>query len=155
MDNSIRKYSPEGQLLVPEGIRGTEPLQFSSPDGIAVNTRNNKVYVVDCGDHHIQVLNSDLTFLTTLGKQGEGRGQFRYPSGIACDGAGNVYVADCGNNRVQVFSAEGKFLRMFGKSGEGKGELSNPIGIALDPNSKHAYVSEMRISAFTYEQGCR
>ena len=148
----ICKYSPEGQLLASVGTEG--PLQFKKPRDIAINTRNNKVYVTDCVNHCIQVLNSDLTFSTTFGKQGESKGQFNSPYGITCDSAGNVYVADFSNHRVQVFTAEGKFLRLFGKYGRGKGELDWPTNIALDPSSKHVYISEMnnhRISVFTCE----
>ena len=153
-NNSIRKYSPEGHLLASVGTRGTGRLQFEDIGDIALNTKNNKIYVTDCCNHRIQVLNSDLTFSTTLGKEGESKGQFKYPSGITCDSAGKVYVADFGNHRVQVFIAEGKFLRMFGKCGKGRGELNWPTGITLDPSSKHVYISESnnhRISVFTCE----
>ena len=153
-NNSIRKYSTEGQLLASVGTKGTGPLQFDSPSDIAINTRNNKVYVADWGNHRIQVLNSDLTFSTTIGKYGKDKGQFHFPYGVTCDSAGNVYVAEFSNFRVQVFSVKGKFLRMFGKRGKGKGELNCPIGIALDPSSKHVYISESgnhRISVFTCE----
>ena len=151
-NNSIRKYSPEGQLLASVGTEGTGPLQFCSPEDVAINTRNNKVYVADCSNHRVQILNSDLTFSATFGKQGKDEGQFDYPSGLVCDSAGNVYVAEFSNHRIQVFTAEGKFLRMFGKRGKGRGELNGPIGIALDPSSKHVYISETtnrRISVFT------
>ena len=154
INNSIRKYSPEGQLLASVGTGDTGPLQFDSPEDIAINTRNNKLYVADWGNHRILVLNSDLTFSATFGKQGEDKGQFDCPSGITCDSAGNVYVSDFGNHRVQVFTAEGKFLRMFGKQGTGRGELNYPTSIALDPSSKHVYISEggnYRISVFTCE----
>ena len=81
-NNSIRKYSQEGQLLASVGSNGAGPLQFKVPRGISSNTRNNKVYVVDWGNHRIQVLNSDLTFSTLFGKQGEGKEQFDFPRGI-------------------------------------------------------------------------
>ena len=70
-NNSIRKYSPEGHLLASVGTRGTGRLQFEDIGDIALNTKNNKIYVTDCCNHRIQVLNSDLTFSTTLGKEGE------------------------------------------------------------------------------------
>ena len=154
INHSIRKYSPEGQLLASVGIRGTGPLQFNGPIFTTTNATNNKLYVADSRNHRIQVLNSDLTFSTTFGKQGQDKGQFSYPSGITCDSAGNVYVAEFANHRVQVFTAEGKFLRMFGKHGRGKGQLDSPIGIALDPSSEHIYISDHenhRISVFTCE----
>ena len=77
-------------------------------------------------NHCVQVLNSDLTFSSSFGKCGSGKGQFDYPRGIACDSTGKVYVADRDNHRVQVFTAEGKFLKMFGRHGDGRGELSLP-----------------------------
>ena len=59
---------------------------------------------------HVKVL-TDLTFSSTFGKPGNGKGQFSSP-------CGRVYVADYSNNRIQVFTAEGRFLRMFGRRGE-------------------------------------
>ena len=150
---SIRKYSPEGQLLASVGTRGTGRLQFEYINDISINTRNHKLYVAD-QNHRIQVLNSDYTFSHIFGRQGKDKGQFDSPSGITCDSAGNVYVTDSGNHRVQVFTAEGKFLRMFGKYGEARGALDWPTNIALDRSNKHIYISEMnnyRISVFTRE----
>ena len=79
-------------------------------------------------NHRIQVLNSDLTFFSTIGGSGDGEGQFSFPSGIACDSAGKVYVADCGNHRIQILTAEGKFLRAFGGYGRTEGQLEHPRG---------------------------
>ena len=140
-NNSIRKYSPEGQLLASAGTTGNGRLQFNSPRDITVNIKNSKMYVADYGNCRIQILNSDLTFSATFGKYGQGKEQFIYPSAIASDDAGNVYVADSGNNRVQVFTASGKFLRMFGSPESSTAKLKWPIGIALDPRNKHAYIS--------------
>ena len=91
--------------------------------------------MTDSDNNCVQVLNSDLTFSSTFGKCGDGKGQFYYPTGIACDSAGEVYVADTNNHRIQVFTAEGKFVRMFGRHGQGRGELSSPYGIAIDSSN--------------------
>ena len=50
--------------------------------------------MVDNGNRRIQVLNSDLTFSSNFGNQGNGIGQFINPWGIACDSTGKVYI--CG-----------------------------------------------------------
>ena len=149
----IQKFTAEGQFLTAVGKKGSGPLQFRGPTDIAFNTINNKVYVVDNGNHHIQVLNSDFTFFGTFGKHGNGKGQFTRPWGIACDSTGKVYVADTGNNRIQVFTAEGKFIKMFGRRGQGRGELARPGYVAVD-TSVMMYVSEEdnhRVSVFTTE----
>ena len=144
----IQKFAVEGQFLAVVGTKGNGPPQFFYPTDIAIS--NNKVYVADLNNHCIQVLHSDLTFSSTFGKRGRGKGQFDSPQGIACDRTGNVYVADRDNYRIQVFTAEGKFLRMFGRCGRGKGELDNPISIAVHDGL--LYVGEGyngRVSVFT------
>ena len=153
-NHRIQKFTPEGQFLTAVGAKDNGPLQFDHPTNIVFNTANKKVYVTDSWNDRVQVLNSDLTFSSSFGKQrGSGKGQFDLPYGITCDSTGNVYVADCDNHRVQVFTAEGKFLKMFGRCGAGRGELSVPIGIAIDSNDM-VYVSEWgnhRVSVFTSE----
>ena len=149
-NHRIQKCTAEGQFLA---AVGSGPLQFSHPTDIAFNTSNNRVYVMDNGNHRVQVLNSDLTFSSTFGKQGNGKGQFSFPWGIACDSTGKVYVADTLNYRIQVFTAEGKFLRMFGRRGQGRGELDSPWCVTVD-TSGAVYVSEAgnhRVSVFTSE----
>ena len=150
-NHRIQKFTAEGQFLTAVGTKGSGPLQFNQVRDIAINTSNNKVYVVDTRNNHIQVLNSDFTFYNTFGKSGSNNGEFFFPWDIACDSTGNVYVADSWNNRIQVFTSTGKLLRMFGSRGKGDGELDYPIGIALDVQDK-VYVSESRnnrISVFT------
>ena len=124
-NHRIQKFTAKGQFLTAVGTKGSGPLQFNGMMNIAINTSNNKVYVMDYSTHCIQVLNSALTFSNTFGK-------FMYPCAIACDSTGNVYVADSANYRIQAFTSTGKFLRMFGSHGEGDGELYFPVGIALD-----------------------
>ena len=151
-NHRIQRFTSEGQFLASMGSYGSGHLQISYPRGIAFNASNNKVYVTDA--NRIQVLNYDLTFSSTFGKRGSGKGQLNNPCmGIACDSTGKVYVADHSNHRIQVFTAEGKFLHMFGRHGQGRGELGRPVGVAID-TSGMVYVSEggnHRVSVFTSE----
>ena len=152
-NHRIQKFTIEGQFLAAVGTEGSGPLQFSYPTNISFNASNNKAYVMDYRNDRVQVLNSDLTFSSTFGKQGNGKGHFDNPRGIACDSTGKVYVADTNNNRIQVFTAEGKFLRMFGRRGQGRGELVRPWCVTAD-TSGMVYVSEARnhrVSVFTSE----
>ena len=153
-NHRIQKFTAKGQFLTAVGTQGSGSLQFNNvPTDIAFNTSNNKVYVAGNWNHPVQVLNSDLTFSSTFGKNSSGKGQFSNPRGIACDSTGKVYVADTENHRIQVFTAEGKFLRMFGRRGQGRGELSKPWYVAVD-TSGMVYVSEVGnhcVSVFTSE----
>ena len=151
-NHRIQKFTAGGQFLAAVGTytRGCR-LQFFYRADIAYNAKNRMVYVVNYGNHRVQVLNSDLAFSSTFGKNGSGKGQFYSPWGIACDSTGKVYVADTGNHRIQVFTAEGKFLMMFGRRGHGRGELDRPVDVAIDASGT-VYVSEdgnSRVSVFT------
>ena len=74
-NDCIQKFASEGQFLTSVGTYGSGHLQFSFPTSIAFNASNNKVYVTDTYNYRVQVLNSDLTFSSTFGKSGSGKGE--------------------------------------------------------------------------------
>ena len=148
--HTVSKFTANGDLLLRAGERGCKKLQFSLPSAIAYNKTNRKLYVSDEYNHRVQVLNTDLTFHSSFGKQGNDKGDFVHPAGIAFDLTGNVYVADFNNHRIQVFTTDGAFLRTFGTEGDGPGQLNHPSGVAVSPTGV-VFVTEMsghRISVF-------
>ena len=148
-NHRIQKFTVEGQFFAAVGTEGNGSLQFSYPVDVAYNIKNRMVYVVEWGNCRVQVLNSDLTFSSTFGKAGSGKGQLGEPRngpwGIACDSTGKVYVVDRGNDRIQVFTAEGTFLEIFGSE-----QLYRPNYVAVS-NSGSVYVTSWKgcISVFT------
>ena len=161
-NHRIQKFTANGKFLSSVGTWDSQ--LFTQPGSIGLNDINSKVYVADFRSHLVQVLNSDLSYSSTLGKLGSGKGQFNTPCGVSCDSSGNIYVADSGNHRIQVFTSKGKFVRMFGRRGDGKGELEWPHSTAVDDVNRCVYVSESgnhRISVFTSDGqfvtsfGCR
>ncbi len=148
--NRVRKFSAEGVLLITAGSTGSGDLQFSGPVGICYNRGNNNLYVVDHGNHRIQVLTTDLKFVQCFGTYGGESRQFIYPQNAAFDSANNFYVTDFSNNRVQVFTADGRFLRAFSQKANSQ-KLTYPYAIAID-SSDTVYVSENgpnSVSVFT------
>ena len=75
------------------------------------------------------------------GAYGTANGQFKSPSGVATDAAGNVYVADTGNHRIQKFGPTGNFLAKWGSLGSGDGQLNSPKGVAIDA-AGNVYVAD-------------
>ena len=152
-NNRIQKLTIDGKFITAVGKLGREPLEFRSPLSIAFHPKSKKLYVVECHNYRIQILNPDLTFSSSFGSQGSGNGEFQCPWDVTCDSTGNVYVADGGNHRIQVFTAEGRFLRKFGKQSRGNGELNWPASISIDSGNV-VYVTEHdshRVSMLTCE----
>lgn len=166
-NHRVQKFSEQGQLLASRGTVGSGREQFRDPKGLAYNVTNNKVYVADV--HRVQIMNSDLTFAGSFGRQGSGDGQFSSAFSVACDSRGYVYVGDKDNRNIQVFTAEGQFLRTFlsrgnsvkgigrlwGGGAGGKAELA-PVGITVD-SCGLVYVSDNiahRVSVFSPEGVC-
>ena len=94
--------------LVPEvsigELDGAEEYLFGSVSAIAVDDDHN-VYVLDGQARHVRVYDSDGTYVKTLGRDGEGPGEFKVPIGLAISNS-RVLVRDPANGRVQLFVLE-------------------------------------------------
>lgn len=80
-------------------------------------------------------------FLSRLGSQGTGPGQFAYPGPLAFDHQGNAYVADPDQNRIEKFDSKGNFLVQWGTFGTNVGQLNYPDGVAVN-SSGQVFVSD-------------
>lgn len=71
-----------------------------------MTVHEDKVIVSDWGNHRVQVFNLEGKFLSQMGKQGTGPGEFKRPLGVAVDEKGNIAIVDEGNNRLQIFRSD-------------------------------------------------
>jgi DNA-binding beta-propeller fold protein YncE len=107
--------SPAGQQKRVGGLgRGAGQLNF--PSGVAV--LDDKVYVVDTGNHRVEVFDAGGGHAATIGL-----GELLYPAGIAAY-ADRIFVTDTSRGRVIVMDPHGSMLAIVGA-----GELSAPVGI--------------------------
>ncbi len=72
-----------------------------------------------------------VNYVKTIGRAGQGAGEFLMPMGLVVDAYGQLYVADAGNNRVQVIDRNGHFIAEFGSYGWREGEFDFPNDVAL------------------------
>ncbi len=75
-----------------------------------------------------------VSYVKTLGRAGQGAGEFLMPMGLIIDAYGQLYVADAGNNRVQVIDSNGHFVTEFGSYGwrDGEFDFPNDVTLSLD-----------------------
>jgi len=81
-------------------------------------------------------------------------GQFRQPTDVTWDAAGNIYISDGYiNARVAKYDANGDWIKSFGEPGTGPGQLNTPHSIASDAQG-NIYVADRgnrRIQVFNGE----
>ena len=61
------------------------------PEGCC--THLTRIYVADCFNHRVVVFSPALHFLFAFAHEGKGRGELRYPRGVAYLGGGELVVA--------------------------------------------------------------
>lgn len=105
---------------------------LAQPTGIAYSSITQEVWVVETSAHQISVFDKEGNKLRTIGKRGNGDGEFNFPTFIWIDNLGNVYIVDSMNFRVQVFDKDGKVVSVFGEAGDATGYFARPKGVATD-----------------------
>lgn len=84
-----------------------------------------------------------IRYIETIGRAGQGVGEFRAPMGLTIDERQWIYVADAGNNRIQVIDSTGRYITEFGSRGWQTGEFDHPTDIALSfQRSYRLYVTD-------------
>ena len=92
--------------LVPEvsigELDGAEEYLFGNIWSIAVDD-DRSVYMLDAQAHHVRVFDSQGAYVKTLGRRGEGPGEFGSAEAIALLPDGRLAVRDSRNQRIEVF----------------------------------------------------
>ncbi|MCS7165234.1 MAG: NHL repeat-containing protein [Candidatus Calescibacterium sp.] len=73
-----------------------------------------------------------INFVVSIGREGNGVGEFRQPFDIEVDKNNFVYVLDFYLSKLVKMDNYGKVLWEFGKFGNSEKDLANPRGIGLD-----------------------
>jgi len=87
-----------------------ENVAFHYPTDIAVDKEGN-IYVLDSGNTRIQKFGPDGKYLATIGRKGQGPGEFISPSGLDIDEDGNLVVTDTAQSRLHVIIGGGKDVK--------------------------------------------
>lgn len=159
-DHTVRKFTPEGKLLLTLGTkdapsdtgwtqqsptvkRAAGPFNRQTNAAIAPN---GDIYVAD-GYRNARVhrFSASGRLLASWGEPGSGPGQFNLPHGIAVDRQGRVYVADRENLRIQVFAVDGKYVTQWGG-------VNRPCSLFIDGDD-NLFVAELGLHNVTVTDG--
>jgi len=135
----VRILNPLGEQtgwIGDPGTSGTDDEHFNTPEGIFISPVNGQIYIADTYNHRIQVFDSDVNHLFTIGEAGVSGSDDNHldnPIGVAVDDSGNIYVADTFNNRVMKYDADGDYLAQIT-------DLEFPTTVAVDNIRGYLYV---------------
>jgi DNA-binding beta-propeller fold protein YncE len=151
LDHTLRKFSPDGELLLTlgsahepsdTGYDGTSAATvtrsagpFNGPTACAVG-EDGRLYVTDgYGNAAVHVFDAGGTLLYSFGTPGSEPGQFRVPHAIIFTPEGTLAVCDRDNDRIQFFTTEGELVGLWD-------HLQRPASICLGPGGRY-YVPEL------------
>ena len=131
-DVGLRKvvaFDPDGKVRAVYGREG----ELENPTDVAVSPDGRSLYVADSKAHWIAIFDiGTARRLRTIGRRGQGEGEFNFPSAVAFDSSGNLLVVDQINARVQVLTEEGRYLDQFGGLGVAYANFVRPKDVAVD-----------------------
>lgn len=115
---------------------------FYKINSIAVDREGN-IYVTDEGEKHIKVFDQEGDYLRTIGRPGQGPGEFGRPTEIFITMENELRIIDPGRRQVHSYTTDGCYIE------SKKFETVYPMRVAMD--SKEDYY----VMTFWREQGSR
>ena len=141
--HSIRRFSPEGELLMTLAEPGScaPPMSgkpFNRPTRVAIDGRNGDILVADgYGNARVHRFSPDgKQLLASWGESGTAIGCFNIVHDIDVDEEGYIYIGDRENRRVQIFSPDGQLEARWP-------DLSRAAAVSVGHGrSQHVFVGE-------------
>lgn len=109
-----------------EGGSCLGPYEIITPGtGVALSSNGDTWVTENSGkvSEYIKKEGELIKRLATVGKEGAGNGELKYPGGLAIDAHGDLWIADIGNHRVQELAENGTYVSQFGARGSAAGQF--------------------------------
>lgn len=119
------------------GREDDENYMFYMVRGIALDNQDN-IYVTDWGNRRIQKFDRNGVYLQTIGRRGQGPGEFEWTMDLIIDeSTGNIYVKD-GLREIEKFDKKGNHLK--------KIKLEKPIDYFFLSENEHFITLQFTVS---------
>ena len=147
----IKKYTPEGKLVLTIGIEGQEAEKwsgkpFNRPTNMAISPNTGDVYVTDgYGNSRVHRYTSEGKHIVSWGAPGVDPGEFQVPHNVVIDADENVYVTDRENYRLQVFDNQGNLKTIWQN-------IYRPQALCMDGEGT-IYIGEMLMENELFDYG--
>jgi DNA-binding beta-propeller fold protein YncE len=139
----IKKYSPEGKLLMVLGTEGKPQEKwggqpFNTPTNMGVSPNTGDIYVTDgYGNSRVHRFDSEGKHILSWGAPGLDPGEFAIPHNVVIDQDENIYVTDRENLRLQVFDNKGNLKAIWQN-------IHRPQALCMDKEG-YLYIGEHRM----------
>ena len=123
-DNTVEKYSPEGEHLQTLATQGSGEGQVNFAPGLDRDSEGN-LWVADSSNGRVEEFNPKGEYVKSI----TGRSS---PWGVSVSPAtGDIWVAERGAHRITVFDSEGEELFHFGSQGTGNGQFKEVSSVEV------------------------
>src|SRR5262249_34362862 len=138
----VAKFDKDGHFIKSWGFRGSEPGQFNSLRGIALDAQGN-VYVADAGNKRIQIFDGDGNFKSAIANVGT-------PAAICVSPGAHQYLFSSNSNdpetldngEIYKLELDGRIVGRFGRAGRVPKEFG--MANAIDcRNENELFVGEL------------
>ena len=116
-NHCVKVFDSSGKILFKFGDSDGEG-KMSHPRGLVIS--EDRILISNSqhsekSTHSILIYQLNGSFVSRIGKFGDGKNEFNFPCGLACNESnGDIFICDSGNNRIQIFSKKIQFKSQFG-----------------------------------------
>ncbi|MXX33303.1 MAG: hypothetical protein F4107_07950 [Gemmatimonadetes bacterium] len=117
------------------GLAAEDWAQFTSPGAMGFDGSGN-LYILDEAAFQVIVLDTSGELVRTVGRKGEGPGEFQRPGDLVVWRDGTFAVPDAGHNAFQIFGTDGALEHFVRMSAEQSPFAMDPAGLSLRPGPR-------------------
>jgi sugar lactone lactonase YvrE len=142
-------FTPDGTFVETWGSSGRGDGEFDltrangDPFGMLAFAEDGSFFVLDVGNHRVQMFDAERRFVRAWGSIGTGPGEFSDPVGMAVDGDGNVSVLDNVRAVIETYRPDGTIVSTIPAFPDDLGVTDGANQLAVGPNG-HFYLSVYR-----------